>query len=497
MISRVGQFIFVVSLFLYGCKGVEKGKKIPKDKEEIVVCYHNVPSTLDPHFQDEVPAMRVLINTHNALVRLNQDMGVVPDVATRWETISNTLWKFQIKDGITFHNGKELSSKDVVFSLLRAKNSPNSHVSPYLMSIDTVWSEGSKVFIKLNAPQSIFINKLSFIYIVPAGSSFENSLDLPIGTGDFKVEEFSENLIVLKNVKGVGNFEKAIFRYIEDHDKRAAMFLQGECDIIYGILYSSYLDKVIERKDLKLKSRVGLSTYYLSLKVSVSPFSDRFFRKAVHLLLDRERAVKVFAKGFGIPLNQLAPPTVFGYLPDLPPFERNVMMAKELLNLAGFEDGVEVTLTAVVSIKDLAQVVADSLAEGGITVKLNLLEWQDVYPKLGKGEVDFYLGGWFYQSGDISDFFESKIHTKRGIYGRLNTTDYSNARVDKLIEMSTAVMNIDERRRILEEISYIVLEDLPYIPVLSRANVIGMKGSLDLVMRSDGFLVIRDISVVE
>lgn len=98
----------------------------------------SAPTSLDPHLQDEVNTFSVLGNIYEGLTEFDADMQVQPALAVRWENPDDLTWRFHLRRGVRFHDGRPLTAADVVFSLNRARSHPQSRVASYLVAVRDV-----------------------------------------------------------------------------------------------------------------------------------------------------------------------------------------------------------------------------------------------------------------------------------------------------------------------------------------------------------------------
>ena len=95
--------------------------------------------SLDPHANNETMTLRFLANVYDALVTRDQDLKIVPWLATEWKTLEPTRWRFTLRRDVTFHEGGKLTADDVIFSFKRAA-SETSGVSSHTAGIKAIES---------------------------------------------------------------------------------------------------------------------------------------------------------------------------------------------------------------------------------------------------------------------------------------------------------------------------------------------------------------------
>jgi peptide/nickel transport system substrate-binding protein len=192
--------------------------------------------------------------------------------------------------------------------------------------------------------------------------------------------------------------------------------------------------------------------------------------------------------GRGRPANQMVSPQVFGFVVGLAPTMPDPEQARALLAQAGYSRGLELAIDHRAG-RDIEGLRAQ-LAGIGIQLQPRPRPWDQLYPRLLAGEVDFYYGSWICSSGDASDLFDTKVHSKDPAagYGASNSNDYANPELDRWIEASGMTLSMAERRRIFERCMRLLAADLALIPLVAPFQLHGLRHDLEWQPRLDGYL---------
>jgi len=451
--------------------------------------FHSGPQGLDPHLHDELATHWVLDNVYDSLVTFDVDMHVRPALAAGWDNPDDLTWRFRLRPGVRFHDGRPLEAVDVAVSLERARSHPRSKVSGYLVEVAAVRAVAPlTVEVRTRRPYPILLNKLTFIAIVPRDSPPQ--IARPVGTGPYRFVSYAPGRSVELAAFGRGRplreaaEPRVSIGFESDATKRVQRLVSGEADLI-AELPPEFAERVQAAPGCAVRAAGGLAVDYLQPRVDVPPFSDPRVRRAVDLAVDREELVRTMLHGRGAPAGQMVGPRVFGHAPEIRPPRRDLAAARWLLAAAGYPGG----LDAVVELRDGQDIapLSAQLAEAGIRVRPRPRPWSELYPRLLRGQVAFYFGSWQCASGDASDLFDNKIHTRdpaRG-YGGSNSNGYGNPALDRLIESSGATLDMSERGRILESAMRLLAADLPLIPLAVPYDLYGVRTGLAWAPRLD------------
>jgi oligopeptide transport system substrate-binding protein len=274
------------------------------------------PTTLDPALIVDVTGGSLSAKLFNGLVRISDDLGIMPDIAENWSMSKDGLvYAFKLKRNLRFSNGREVKADDFQYSFQRildpASKSPNTWVFEKILGADEYMkgkaddvkgimvTDDYTLKIKLKKPFSPFIRLLTMTaaYVVPReevekwGPDFSSH---PVGTGPFIMREWLPNreirlekrddyFDVPAKVKGI------VYRIIPEDLTAVTEFDIGNIDVftIPASEYSRYKKDPV--KQGLISSIKGLNTYYLGLNCSKRPFNNINLRKAMNYAIDREK----------------------------------------------------------------------------------------------------------------------------------------------------------------------------------------------------------------
>ncbi len=481
--SIIGVLLIAMAVaFLLTCrKGTPTTLRIAMSSE---------PVTFDPHLQDEKTTMSILGNLYEGLTAFDPDMRIEPALASSWENPDELRWRFHLRQGVRFHDGRKLSTDDVAFSIQRARRHPKSMVSGFMVAVrNTQIIDETTIDIITDKPFPLLLRKLGFIAIVPSDSPDE--IQIPIGTGPYAFKSYTKgkelNLAAMKGYwRGTPTWPHMRFVFAGEATRRVQLLLDGSVDVAAS-LTGEVLPRDSRASECMLRMRSGLAVTFLGLRVNAPPLSDPRVRQAINLALDRRRLVRMGLADQAEPASQLVNPQIFGYVPSLSGTVQNLPEARRLLKEAGFSDGMDLDLECADGMERESVEIRSQLADVGIRVKLVTLTWKEMYGRLAEGRVGFFLAGYACDSGDASDLYDATMHTRdtgKG-YGESNFMGYSNPALDRLIEEANQTMDMLMRRDLLEQATKIAAADLPLIPLWSNRTVYGLRAGINWQPRLD------------
>ena len=479
------------SVGIAGC-----ARPAPPPARPLRIAMHSDPLVLDPHLRNEALTYSVLRNLYEGLTAFDAEMRIGPALAASWENPNDLTRVFHLRPGVRFHDGRELTAADVVFSLERARTLPASGFGSYVVAVDKVRAlDRHTVELTTRRPYAILLNKLAFVMIVPAGSPSE--IRQPVGTGPYRLASYQPGVrLALRSFDGYWGGASAVSQVeilpISSQRERVERLMAGDVDLIHEP-GAENLERLRAAPGCRVLKQESLLVVYLLLKTERPPLSDLRVRRAIHLALDRPALVAAVLRGEGHPVGQMVGRSVFGYAPDIAPPPRDLAAARRLLAAAGFPGGVDLDLELRTG-REAAE-VRRQLAEAGVRLRLVERPWAELYPRLLAHRVELYLGAILAPSADASDLFDAMAHSRdaaRG-YGDANFGDYHNAALDTLIEESGSTLDMLTRRAQLERAMHLLMQDLALIPLYVPWNLFGVRDGVAWQPRRDGYILAREI----
>ncbi|MFN2136365.1 MAG: ABC transporter substrate-binding protein [Candidatus Promineifilaceae bacterium] len=453
----------------------------PRSGGTLRVAFQNEWAGLDPHVVSSYSSYQVLFNVVEMLTAYDDDLNLVPGLAESWEQSEDGLtWTFKLREGVKFHNGREMTAEDVKWSFDRlidpATGAGNAgNVGPADTQIEVI--DDYTVAITHPEPVGILPQTLAFNPAsgIIARESLEDdgTISIPIGTGPFKIAEVegTTRLVLERNgdywQEGLPYLDQVVIEPIPDDTVRETALLGGEVDWVLAIAPQNY-QSLVDNPDIVVDTAPQLSYDYIGMNLTREPFDDVRVRQAIAMAIDRQTLCE--AGFFGLCETIEGPvgsgsPWDFNY----EPYSRDVDAAKQLLADAGYPDGFEMELLPTTQYGETvraAQVLQQQLAEIGIDATINAPEWSEWLELEGNFMYDAYICNW---NGLIdADQYYYLQHRSDQVF---NFTGYDNPDFDELVDAGRATSDFDQRYAIYEQADKMLVDDAPYIYMYNKEEV--------------------------
>jgi peptide/nickel transport system substrate-binding protein/oligopeptide transport system substrate-binding protein len=447
------------------------------------------PSTLDPALIVDVTGGYISAKIFNGLVKLDENLNVIPDIAESWEVSDRGAeYIFYLKKNVKYTNKREVTAEDFKYSFKRILSSTGR--SPNAWVLEKI--SGAKEFvqgratdisgivildrytlkIRLAQPFSPFLHLLTMTaaYVVPQeeverrGADFSSN---PIGTGPFLLKEWRNNneIILIRNKHYFSDHAKVegiVYRIIPEDLTAVTEFELGNLDVITvpASEYARY--SASDQWKEYLSSAHGLNIYYLGFNCSRPPFDNIKLRKAVSYAIDREKILKTFYENRGR-LAQGPVPDMLRKWQMLFPYPYNPQEAKRMIDSEGIKDRtILFYITADQEVIDMAEIIQSYLIKIGLKVRIKQLEWSAYKSAVNNGEADLFWLSWWADYPDPENFLFPLFHSSNHGAGG-NRSRYSNKEVDRLIEAGQMALDISERDGYYSLAEKIIDEEAPWV----------------------------------
>lgn len=352
----------------------------------LVVAQTSDTVTLDPQKQGGMASMNVLINMFDTLVTRDADGNLAPCLATSWEAISDTTWRFKLREDVYFHDGDHFDAEDAKFSLDRLNAEETASPIAELKNLDhTDIVDAYTIDLTFKAAEPIAPNKCVMFGGVMISKEYTQAHDAdflaknPNGTGPYKfVSWVKDSEVVMEKNDAYWNaapaYDKLIFRVIPNQADMMAALMTGEIDIAPSIT-ADLANSIAGNAALKVVNADWIRTFFISLDtIGSQPLSDKRVRQAVNYAIDKQAIIDAIYSGYAKQVSTIIPAQNFGFDPECPSYGYDPEKARALLKEAGYENGFEITFDANSAELTEIQAICGFLEDVGIKVNLNVVD---------------------------------------------------------------------------------------------------------------------------
>jgi peptide/nickel transport system substrate-binding protein len=493
--------------------------------------------TLDPVGVNETHTLALLGAAYEPLVRRGRALELEPALATRWEVVSPTRWRFHLRPNVRFHDGRPFTADDVVFSIERTKRQGSDLLSRVASIAGARKIDDRTVEIDTTVPDPTLLANLSQIYILSKAWAEANNATDPEnrrqrvenfatrnanGTGQMRIVRRvpDTETVFQRNPdwwdRQAGQIAEAIYLPVANPATRVAALISGQVDMIFPVPLQD-IPRLAQTAGVKVMEGLDLRTIFLGMEQfkpeipgsnirGRNPFADKRVREAVYRAIDVETIRRTIMRGRATPAALLNGEGIEGFdaaqnmrLPYDP------AIAKRLLAEAGYPDGFEMPMNCpnnrYVNDEQICQAVAQMLAVVGIKINLQAEPAGPYFARLARRESPFWLLGTTPPTYDsFSTLFGLAMCRPDTIadgrtpiqgQGAFNHGGYCNPRMDAALTSAMTELDPARRRGFFADAWRVMRDDVAYIPLHQQALAWAMRDNVDLVQRADDVIEFR------
>lgn len=457
-------------------------KDVEEKKESVLHACHGKPITLDPANCIDSDGNQLLSNVHSGLISLSCEGNILPGLAKSWYVEEDGLtWIFNLRKGLKFHNGKEVTSDDVVYSLQRILD-PN-------LKADNAWYldflEGAHEFmtrqassvsgikaldryrvkLKLASPYMGFLLNLG--QVATSILCKEDCLKGTItGCGAFIVKEYNDKECVLETFKdyygGTPYVDKAIISF--NTSGAVAGFIDGTHDFIVTDTDTD-ITEIKTKTGLDPKIAEILGTYYFGLNLEGSSplVKSKEARKAINLAINKDRIVKEILGRLGVAAKGPIPPGMLNGATGKG-YDYNPTLAKSILQKEGISNR-----TLKVNLRDtdtenttngkVLKLIVEDLNAIGVKCDITVVKASEYLTPAAIKNCDGFMSRWIADTGDLDNFLQPLFNFENST----NFVRYNNEEVMDLLSEAKKVINPVKRLELYKEIQNIIVDEAPWV----------------------------------
>ena len=491
-----------LALLLFGCNDESI---VLLNEHSVIYCAEGSPETFNPQL---VTSGTTIDATSNQLYdRLITYQGkentLTPAIAKSWHVTRNgKKITFYLRKDVPFHQtdyftpSRFLNADDVIFSFNRILDTkhPFHLVSggsyPFFQNIgmgDLVEKVEKineyTIRFHLNHADNSFLANLATDYAIILSAEYaeqliaqkiQSNIDThPVGTGPFKLKEYRVGSLIRfyrheQYWQEPAKIEQLVFDITPSNTGRLTKLLAKECDVTaYPIAHK----KINQNENLTLESITALNVGYFGFNVKKPPFDNKLVRQAVSYAINKKVLLDTIYQGKAELANSILPNSSWAFDDSAPEHEFNPILAKSLLEVAGFEQGFTMDLWAMPVQRPynpnaitMAKLIQTDLNNIGIKVNIVTYEWNTFLNRLKLGEHQSFLLGWSADHPDPDNFFSPMLSCSASYTGS-NTTFWCNQEYDEILKKALQTNNLKQRKKYYAQAMKILEQEIPLIPI--------------------------------
>lgn len=431
------------------------------------------PVTLDPALMGSFFELSAQYLVHEPLLHMTPDLEIEPGLAESWTVENDTTYSFQLREGLTFHDGTTLDAEAVKANFDRMLDpDTGSPRASELGPVTSVEATGSLSFtITLSEPYAPFLSVLTNragMMVSPTaleelGEDFGNQA---VGAGPFRVVNWVKNseleLAAFDNYwrEGQPYLDSVVLQPLPDETVRLTNLRSGSLQVVNDIPPQN-AQSLRDDGSVQVFEQAGLGYNDIALNTTAAPFDDVLIRQALWYSIDPNVIQQVVYFGTGtISYGPIPPAIPWAYDADFVPYQRDVERAQELLTEAGFADGVAFTITVTnspIQVR-IAEIVQAQASEAGFDVDIRQVDATSLITVLRSRDFDASWAPWSGRpdpDGNMYNYFT--------IDGTNNFAGWNSEEVDQLLNEARVTLDQEQRAELYQQAQAIIAEEAPLI----------------------------------
>jgi oligopeptide transport system substrate-binding protein len=480
------------------------------------------PHTLDPAVAGETTSHEYIMQIFSGLVRLDDNLEPVGDIAERWDL----SYTFYLKKDARFHDGREVKAEDFKYSWERAcAPATASKTAPaYLGDIVGVKAvlagEAAEISgvgviddhtleVTIDASKSYFLYKMTYTtsFVVDRSnvSSEGEWWRQPNGTGPFRLGEWQEqSLLVLEKNElyygEVARVESVIYHLYSGIPVN--LYETGEIDVA-GVSIN-YIDRVTDERGpfyQGLRVYPELSFFYIGFNTTKPPFDDENIRLAFCHAVNKEKLASLIFRDMVEPAGGILPPGMPGYNENLAGLDYDIELARELISNSKYGDVANLPPIKITDAgygglisSDLEAIIYEWRENLGVEVKVRQLEPERYLYHLDEELDEMYFSGWIADYPHPQDFLD--ILFRSGVEN--NYGAYSNPEVDSLLDRANVEMDREVSLVLYQQAEQKLVSEAACLPLWFGQNYVLTKSYVNgYELNAMGLPLLSRVSIEE
>lgn len=450
-------------------------------QDTLVVSQNTEARTMHPLAMSSVIEQNIATNIYDALINRDSDGKLIPGLATSWEMLNDTTWRFHLRQGVEWQDGGKFTADDVVFTFEDIGRTPINRYTFIMNKIKKVSKvDDYTVDIETNGPYSILADAFYHTIFIMSkeyckGKTDEFLAENTMGTGPYMLKKWVRGSQMDLEAfdrcwRGAPKIKKVQFRPIANDATRLAGLISGAIDITTDVPVQ-YVEMVNNSPSVDAIVKSGMRIIYFQFKQNDPslPTANIKVRQALLLGINEQEIVDKLLLGYSQVATQLPAPFMRGFNKDLKRPEYNPEKAKELLAEAGYPNGLDLTIHVpndrFVMDNEIGIAVSQQLSKIGVRVNLVAQPWSIHSKQQKEGKMYVSMAGWGEATLDTARILATIIVQNSGC------PDKEFADRLKAADLMT---NLEEREAALADLNKYCMDNAFVLPLHWQGDIYGV-----------------------
>lgn len=493
----------------------DAGEPVGDQPEELVLAWGTFPSTdwgLDPQRHVNTIAENWLRHMYEPLIQYDRDLETIsPVLAEDWERIDELTVEFHLREDVVFHNGEELDAEAVRFSILRplSDQTPGDARSTYATINDVEVVDDYTVQIITGEPDPALLSRLTGFHttiIAPewAGADPEAPQTEAAGTGPYQLAEWSEREDLVMEAfpdywGDVPDIERVRCTVLSEQSTRVSAVRTGEVHVAKD-MPPEEIESMNAEEGIRVTRAVSNRVPFYFITTEVEPYDDPLVRQAINYAANVEGVIQAILQGNGQRVSTVLPVWAFGFDPSLEPYPHDPERARELLEEAGYPDGIDIQMWHIegryTKDREVAEAMAQEMASAGINCTTELREWATLVDmqrnKETPGLIFASWGNWIFDADNtFFPLFSCQQAEDRDFDW---TRPYCDEEFEEIIEEARFELDEERRAELYADAQRYMYDEAAALFMYQLVDIFGVNDWVQWEPRHDEMMWAHDMS---
>lgn len=493
----------------------DAGEPVGERPEELVLAWGTFPSTdwgIDPQRHVNTIAENWLRHMYEPLIQYDRDLETIsPVLATDWERVDDLTVEFNLREDVVFHNGEEFNADAVRYSLLRPlqDETAGDSRSTYAVIDDVEVVDDFTVRVVTTEPDPALLSRLTGFHMTIIAPEWAQQGPEVVqteanGTGPYQLSEWSEREDLVMEVfpdywGDLPDIERVRCTVITEQSTRVSAVRSGEVHVAKDVPPEE-VESMNEEDGIRATRAVSNRVPFYFITVEEEPYNDPLVRQAINYAANVEGVIEAILLGNGQRVSTVLPVWAFGFDDSLEPYPHDPERAMELLEEAGYPDGIDIQMWHIegryTKDREVAEAMAQEMAAANINCTTELREWATLVDMQRNQETPGLIfaswGNWIFDADNSFFPLFSCLEAEDRDFDW--TRPYCNEEFEEIIEEARYELDEERRQELYAEAQQFLYDDAGALFMYQLVDIFGANDWVLWEPRHDEMMWAHDMS---